>query len=327
MDVDWQSQWGNYIVTHRTPENWKEYGRETGELLALNEWDEFLFYRIANDLSLTEKSVDEKADHLAREMVDDFRMFGIEMHRDYTGQNHGTPAERKLWVTAFTKAYSETLDGLVASMIPQKLVKNLDRFCNLLSWMRMGMDHGSGRGEEYGIRLSGKKAEPEKPERQKYKPTRKELHDLAVKSAKRKIESARKSFMARKTDGSDFRTSMLHYGVSFRDSEWQVSDLERDYFNEVLVETFQDELGKKALELAPQSAWENSYLICTIYDRMLELNPPKKKDEASGSHKGFWARTQRESYETQRERRIWQEAEREKIRKQLEKEAAKAAKK
>lgn len=327
MDVDWQSQWGNYIVTHRTPENWKEYGQETGQLLAQNEWDEFLFYRIASDLSLTEKSVDKKADRLAREMVDDFRLYGIEMFRDYGDQHHGTPAERKIWVAAFTKAYSETLDSYIASLIPQKLVKNLDRFCNLLSWMRMDMDRGDGRGEDFGLRLSGKRPESEKPGKEKYRPTRKELHDLAVKSAKRKIESAWKSFMARKTDGSDFRTSMLHYGVHFRDSEWYVSDLERDYFNEVLVETFQDELGKKALELAPQSAWENSYLICTIYDRMLELSPPKKKDESSGSHKGFWARRLREGLEVERERRTWQEAEREKIRKQLEKEAAKAAKK
>ena len=326
MNVDWMSQWGNYIVTHRTPENWREYGRETGELLALNEWDEFLFYRIAKDLSLTEKAVDEKADRLAREMVDDFRLYGIEMHRDYTGQTHGTPAERKIWIAAFTKAYSETLDALVADLIPQKLVKNLDRFCALLSWMRMSMDHGSGRGEEYGLRLSGKKAEPEKPEKPKYKPTRKELHDLAVKSAKRKLEKEWKSFMARKTDGAELRTNMLHYGVHFRDSEWYVSDLDRDYFNEMLVETFQDELGKKALELAPQSAWENSYLICTLYDQMLALNPPKKKDESGGTHKGFWARTARESYEVERERNAWREAEREKIRKQLEKELGKPEK-
>ena len=330
MNVHWLSEWGNYIASHRTPENWKKYGEELGEILAKNEWDEFLFYRDAHDLALTPAAVAEKADEVAASAVDDFRLYGIEMWEKYRDQHYGTPAERKIWIAAFTKAYAETMEDQISALIPKGLMKNLDLFCNLLSWMRLSMDHGDGRAAEYGLRLSGKKKPPpEKPQKPKYRPSRKELHDAAVKFAKSRIESEWRQFLARKSDGAGFRSDMLHFQISFRhDEEWDVSDLERDYFNEILVETFQEELGKKALELAPASAWENSYLICTLYDQMLAQS--RMKTKADVHHKGFWRKKSREESERGREIVDWRRTESEKIRKELEREfkreAAKAEK-
>jgi hypothetical protein len=321
MDVDWLSQWGNYIVSHRTPANWKEYGREGGEMLAKNEWDEFLFYRDPHDLALTPKAVAEKADKLAEQTVDDFRLYGIQMWEQYRDQHHGTSAERKIWVSAFIKAYTETMDAQVDALIPDKLMKNLDLFCTLLSWMRLEMDHGDGRGETYGLRLSGKKKpEPEKPQKPKYRPTRKELYAAAVAFAKRKVQSEWNRFVTRKSDGAGFRSGMLHHEISFRhDEEWDVSDLDRDHFNEIVVDTFQEELGKKALELAPASAWKNSYLICTLYDQMLAQGLVKTK--ADEHHRGFWRKKSREDYTKGREIAEWKRFETDRIRKDLEKEA------
>jgi hypothetical protein len=324
MNIDWMSSWGNYIVSHRTPANWKEYGEEAGRLQAENEWDEFLFYRIASALALTPKAVAEKADELAHEMVDDFRLYGSEMWEKYANQHHGTPAERKIWISEFVRAYTKAMDAQVDALIPEKLAKNLDRFCELLSWMRMDMDHGDAKASDYGLRLSGnKKEEPKEPEKPKYVPNRRELHGLAVDRGERLIEKEWKRFMARESHGSEFRVGMLHFGVSFEEG-WYVSDLDRDYFNEITAQTVQKELGKKALELAPASAWKNSYLICTLYDQMLLQDPPRKKPEG---HQGFWMKAQREGYEREREQRTWRDAEKEKMRKELEKEAKREAQK
>jgi len=328
MDVNWQAQWGNYIVAHRTPAVWREYAEEAGRLLALNEWDEFIFYRDPSALSLTPKAVAEKAGKLAYEMVEDFRLFGIEMFRDYADQHYGTPAERKIWISEFINAYTKQMDAQVDALIPEKLSKNLDLFCTLLSWIRIDLDHGSGRAQDYNLRLAGKKApeEPEKPEKPKYRPSRKELHDLAVRRGKRLIEDEWKKFLRRESDGAGFRTSMLHFGVSFGrgDDGWYVPDLDRDYFIEVMVETFQKELGKKALELAPATAWKNSYLICSLYEKLLAQGAQKKKGDEH--YRGFWGKRNRSNYEQEREREAWKTSEREKIRKELEKEATKAAK-
>jgi len=323
MDVDWKSQWGNWIVTHRSPETWREYGDDAGRTLARNEWDEFLFWRDADQLAISTKAVDRKAGELAREMVDDFRLYGSEMHVQHHGETSGTPAERRIWVDAFVRGYSSVMDRLVGTLIQPRLMKNLDLFCTLLSWMRHGLDHGDGSAPaDYGLRLAGKKAPPE-PKKPTYHPTRKELHDHAVRIARRMIDAEWRKFMARRASGHGFRSNMFHYsGLSDVRGDWAMSDLERDYHAEVLAEAFNHELGRKALELAPPEAWKNSYLICTLYDKMLKENPPKKEFVPSGEDrpdKGFRAKESRNRWDIERERDEWRQAERERILKDIEK--------
>lgn len=324
MDVDWRSQWGNWIVTHRSPETWREYGDDAGRTLARNEWEEFLFWRDADQLAISPKAVERKANELAEEMVGSIRLYGAEMHEQHSGETRGTPAERRVWVDAFIKGYTDVMGRLVGALIPPRLMKNLDLFCTLLSVMRGGLDRGYGSAPaDYGLRLAGKKSPPE-PEKPTYHPTRKEIHDHAVRAAKRSVDAEWSRFMARRSGGSRFRSNMLYFSFSGTDvrGDWKMSDLERDYHSEVLSETFNRELGRKALELAPPEAWKNSYLICTLYDKMLEENPPKKEFVPSGEdrpEKGFQAKKNRGTWAAERERDEWRQAERERILKDIEK--------
>lgn len=323
MDADWRSSWGNWIVANRTPANWKAYGEETGRELASNEWDDFLFWRDPQELSLTPKAVAEKAEAMAQNLVDDIQLYGIEMWRDYGGENRGTPQERRIWVQAFTQAYADAMDRLMGELIPRKLWKNLDLFCTLLSWLRLDMDHGSGRAEQYGLRLGAKKPAPEPP-KPTYKPGRREMRAAAERAARQKLEFQWRKFMARKSSGSEFRTSMLRFGARDMGEGWALSDLDRDYMSEIVQETFQEELGKKALTLAPASAWENAYLICVLYHHLEDQRGAKKKGDEQPQ--GFKRLEYRRDWEEERERAAWREAERAKIRKELEREAARAQK-
>lgn len=325
MDVDWRSQWGNWIVTHRNPETWREYGDDAGRTLARNEWDEFLFWRDADKLALSPKAVERKANELAEEMVGSIRLYGAEMHEQHSGETQGTPAERRVWVDAFIKGYTDVMSRLVNALVPPRLMKNLDLFCTLLSVMRGGLDHGYGSAPaDYGLRLAGKKSPPE-PEKPTYHPTRKEIHDHAVRAAKRSVDAEWSKFMARRSGGSGLRSDMLHFSFSGTDDvrgDWKMSDLERDYHSEVLDKAFNHELGRKALELAPPEAWKNSYLICTLYDKMLKETRQKKEYVPTGEarpDKGFRAKANRMTWQAERERDEWRQAERARILKDIEK--------
>lgn len=330
MNMTWASHWGNYLVTHRTPENWRRYGEEAGRFSAENEWDEFLFYRDARNLALTEKAIQQKTE---REVGDlgSLRLYGSDMHSTYGHEAGATQAESRILSEAFRKAYTKVIEAKVDELVPRKLLKNLDLFCNLIGWLRIEMDHGDGRGADYGLRMGGRKKKEEAPAPPKptYKPTEREKREHASKVGRAHIERAWIKYMKRQSDGADLRSDMAHFNFHFPD-DWDVDEVDNTTGAKYYVEAFRKALGEKALELAPASAWENSYLICSLYDQMLAQMPRKKEGYVSSSEsrprKGFWAKSHRADYIQGMERREWESKTRAEIRKQLEKEAAKQAK-
>lgn len=309
MDMDWRDHWGNFLVTHRTPENWRKYGEEGGRLQAENEWDEFLFYRDASSLAVTPKAVDKKTDEMASEFAS-LRLYGIEMHEQYRDQTEATPAERKIWSTAFRQAYEKVIEGRVDDLIPSKLRKNLDLFCNMLSWMRVSMDHGDSQASDYGLELAGrkKKEPPKEPPKPTYKPTQKEIRDYIAMGARARVNSIWKRYMARKADGAEFRTDMITFEFRFP-SDWDISEVDDTTGIYLYGKAFREEIGEKALELAPASAWKNAYLICSLYDLILIQEHAKKEVVPSGEsrpRKGFWAKERHKSFTEQHERQEWE---------------------
>lgn len=322
MDTDWESHWGNFLVTHRTLENWRKYGEEAGHLLAENEWDEFVFYRDASSLALTPSAVDKKVEWAIAEFTA-LRLFGSKMHAEYGGKAGATPAELKIWVKAFRQAYTETIEAHVDELIPEKLKKNLDLFCNLLSWMRVDLDHGGGHAAQYGLTIAGRKkeVEPQKePPKPTYKPTKKEMLDYISENAQQKVDSAWKGYMARKSDGAGFRTSMMHFSFAFP-RNWDTDEVDFTTGAYLFEKAFVKALGDRALELAPVSAWKNAYLICTLYDQMLAQAPGRKKSGEGAHHRGFWAKENRKNSDEGVQRRKLEQEIREKVQKDLEKEA------
>jgi hypothetical protein len=311
--MEWRYHWGNSLVTHRTPANWRKYGEETGRLLAENEWDEFVFYRSSDTLAVMPKAVDKKVEWAVAEFTN-LRLYGREMHVQYGDEGSASPTERKIWSTAFREAYEEVVESRVDELIPPKLRKNLDLFCDFLGHMRRIMDGGDGRETQFGIELSGKKkVDPwtvyEPPPKGTYKPTRKEMLDLISDSAKASIDVLWKKYMARRSDGHSFRNALSNFNKYFP-RDWDVSELELTENAYLYAEAVKRELGGKALELAPASAWKNSYLICSLYDLILAQEKRVKKEYVptgeSRPRKGFWLKKDRKDYAEESERQEWE---------------------
>lgn len=320
MYMEWRYHWGNSLVTHRTPANWRKYGEETGRLLAENEWDEFVFYRNSDTLAVMPKAVDKKVEWAVAEFTN-LRLYGREIHVQYGDEDSASPTERKIWSTAFREAYEKVVESRVDELIPPKLRKNLDLFCDFLGHMRRIMDGGDGRETQFGIEL-GTVYEP--PPKGTYKPTRKEMRDLISDSSKASIDVLWKKYMARRSDGHSFYHALSNFSKYFP-RDWDVSELELTENAYLYSEAVKRELGEKALELAPASAWKNSYLICSLYDLILAQEKRVKKEYVptgeSRPRKGFWLKEYRKNYAEERERQEWEFKTRSEIESGLKREA------